>query len=306
MRAGRGLAAMFRRVSFAATGPARPGAAAALTISIALAVGPTSAPAWAQTPWYQVEVVIFAEGGDEAWERDDWREAGPPPIEGNTVELLARLSPSDAAGGTGRRHAFRTLPASALDLGAAVNRLDGSSDHRVILHVGWQQPGFRDEDAPAVHLSTLGGVAPRPRLDAATGVAEVDGTVRVWRRRFLHVHADLAFGEIDAWRERHVPSAAPREEGDGAREAGGGRGDLATAAPAVAAPTRTLLPERAAPADGRARSDPPRAPRSGPLPEGARPLRVARLSRTLRLRTGRLHYVDHPVFGILLLVKRLH
>ena len=303
MRAGRGLAATLRRVSFAAARPARPGATAALTISIALAVGPTSAPAWAQTPWYQVEVVIFAEGGDEAWERDDWREAGPPPIEGNTVELLARLSPSDAAGGTGRRHAFRTLPASALDLGAAVNRLDGSSDHRVILHVGWQQPGFRDEDAPAVHLSTLRGIAPRPRLDAATGAAEVDGTVRVWRRRFLHVHADLAFGEIDAWRERHLPSAAPRVEGDGAREAGGERTHLATA---VASSTRTLLPERAAQSDGRMRSDPPKAPRAGTLPEDARALRVARLSRTLRLRTGRLHYVDHPVFGILLLVKRLH
>jgi hypothetical protein len=30
-----------------------------------------------------------------------------------------------------------------------------------------------------------------------------------------------------------------------------------------------------------------------------------RLTRSLRLRSGRLHYIDHPLFGMLLEVRRL-
>ena len=256
----------------------------------------TAACAWAaKTPWYQVEVAVFAQGDDSAWHEDDWREEGPPPVATNTVELLAGLDLTGEAAGSKRRHAFRMLPASALDLVTAVDRLDRSDDYRVLLHVGWHQPGFRSNDASGVHLSTLRGLIADDRFAAAPGEA-VDGTVRLWRRRFLHVDADVAFGDIEAWRERRndtAPDVRPRNESAETREEGSTAQDATPPTPEAAANAR----DAAGAGAGEARKS-----LAGPRDER---LRVARLVRNLRLRAGRLHYIDHPLFGMLLLVKRL-
>ena len=227
-----------------------------------------SSPAAAATRWYHVEVVLFAQGGDAAWSWNDWREEGPPALAKNTVELLHDLAPADRPAGSKRRHAFRTLPASALDLGAVADRLDRSNDYRVLLHVGWHQPGFSDDDAPAVHLGSLRGLGSEERF-AGVGGEEAEGTVRFWRRRFLHVDVDFAFGDVEAWRQRDdapAPNTPPGGESAVSREAG---------------------------ADTASR------------PGAGERLRVVRLTRSLRLRSGRLHYIDHPLFGMLLEVRRL-
>ena len=264
------------------------------TLALAFATGLASlaaaAPAAAATPWYQVEVVIFALGGESRWDRDDWREEGPPRLADNTVELLAALAPADEAGGSARRYAFRTLPTTELDLTAAADRLDRSSAYRVLLHIGWQQPGFPYDDAPAVHLGTLRGLISDDRFTAAPGEA-VDGTVRLWRRRFLHVDTDLAFGEIDAWHRRKNAAAGttqPRTEAGAAPAAGAGPRVGAREVPVAGAVARDEAGEEA-----------------GSRPGRGEPLRVARLTRSLRLRAGRLYYIDHPLFGMLLNVKRL-
>ena len=162
------------------------GAALALALAAGLAALAASAPARPATPWYQVEVVVFAEGGESPSGGGDWREEGPPPLPENTIELLAALGVGDEAGGSGRRHAFRALPASKLELGAAAARLDGNDAYRVLLHVGWRQPGSSRGDAPAVRLGTLRGGIGDDRFTAAPGES-VEGTIRLWRRQFLCV-----------------------------------------------------------------------------------------------------------------------
>lgn len=275
------------------------GAALAGGIVAALASFAATTPAAAATRWYHVEVVLFAQGADDAaWRRNDWREEGPPDLAKNTVELLPGLDADGLPAGSNRRHAFRSLPPSALDLGAVADRLDRSNDYRVLLHAGWNQPGFSDDEAPAVHLGTLGALAGAGERSAGTGGEEVEGVVRFWRRRFLHVEVDLSFGDIEAWRERKEGAAQARPGGE-------------SAVPGLpAAGARTGTP--ALPAEGSAGSaggsaaegDEPKtdARRVGGADE---PLRVARLTRSLRLRSGRLHYIDHPLFGVLLVVRRL-
>ena len=258
-------------------------------VSLALAAGlvclAAATFAAAATRWYHVEVVIFAQGGNSPWSRGDWREEGPPVLAKNTVELLPGLAPADRPAGSARRHAFRTLPAASLDLGATVDRLDRSDDYRVLLHVGWHQPGFSDDDAPGVHLGTLRSLAAQDRFGAASG-EEVEGTVRFWRRRFLHVDVDLAFGNVDAWQRREHGDAAEALAGARARP---GAGPADGSAPRTSGSTENETEKEIA--------------RSGP--GHGEVLRVARLTRSLRLRAGRLHYIDHPLFGLLLKVKRL-
>ena len=270
-------------------------------VSLALAAGlvclAAATFAAAATRWYHVEVVIFAQGGESPWSRDDWREEGPPVLAKNTVELLPGLAPADRPAGSARRHAFRTLPAASLDLGATVDRLDRSDDYRVLLHVGWHQPGFSDDDAPGVHLGTLRGLAAQDRFGAASG-EEVEGTVRFWRRRFLHVDVDLAFGEVEAWRQREHGAdadAPPVRERTASRVASAGARARLGAGPADGSAPRT--------SGGTENEAAKEIARSGP--GHGEVLRVARLTRSLRLRAGRLHYIDHPLFGLLLKVKRL-
>ena len=296
MKAQRPAGGAARRAA-AVLGTALAGALAAGLVSFAAAT-----PAAAATRWYHVEVVLFAQGADDdAWRRNDWREEGPPALAKNTVELLPGLDAGGLPAGSNRRHAFRTLPASALDLGAVADRLDRSNDYRVLLHVGWNQPGFSDDEAPAVHLSTLGSLAGVEKRSAGPGGEEVEGAIRFWRRRFLHVDVDLSFGDIEAWRERKEGST-PASARPGGESADPGL---------TMAGSRTGTP--ALPAEGSAESTGGSAADGGETETDARrvaggaddPLRVARLTRSLRLRSGRLHYIDHPLFGVLLVVRRL-
>lgn len=275
------------------------GAALAGALVAGLVSFAATTPAAAATRWYHVEVVLFAQGADDAaWRRNDWREEGPPALAKNTVELLPGLDADGLPAGSNRRHAFRTLPPSALDLGAVADRLDRSNDYRVLLHVGWNQPGFSDDEAPAVHLSTLGALAGAEERSAGPGGEEAEGAVRFWRRRFLHVDVDLSFGDIETWREQMEGAALARPGGESAVPG------LTTAGPRTGTP--------ALPAEGSAGSAGGSAAEDdGPETDARRvagadePLRVARLTRSLRLRSGRLHYIDHPLFGVLLVVRRL-
>lgn len=283
-------------------GAALAGALVAGLVSFAAAT-----PAVAATRWYHVEVVLFAQGADDAaWHRNDWREEGPPNLAKNTVELLPGLDADGPPAGSNRRHAFRTLPPSALDLGAVAERLDRSNDYRVLLHVGWNQPGFSDDEAPAVHLGTLGALAGAEERSAGPGGEEVEGAVRFWRRRFLHVDVDLSFGDIEAWWDRKG-----RERKEGAAPAAARPGGESAVPGLTTAGPRTGTPARPA-ADSAGRAGGRAAEGDGPE-TGARraagadePLRVTRLTRSLRLRSGRLHYIDHPLFGVLLVIRRLH
>ena len=137
----------------------------------------------------------------------------------------------------------------------------------MVLHAAWRQPVARGGRAPGVRLSTLRGGAADGRFARESGAPAVEGTIRLRRQRFPYVDVDLAFGSLEA-RPADNPTA----------------------------PARTAAaPGNAVPADGAA----PRADR-----EDERP-RATRLTRTLRVRLGRLQYIDHPLFGVLLLVRRL-
>ena len=284
--------------------PLGPGAALALLGALALFAPFPATPA--DTPWYQVQIVVFAQVDEAAWHRDNWREEGPPPLAENTVELLVGSNPGAGAGGSARRHAFRTLSASGLDLGGAVSRLERSDEYRVLLHVGWLQPGFSKQDAPAVHLSAPRSFAPEGRFDAPDDQG-IDGTVRLWRRRFLHMEVDLAFGDIEGWRRRVAGEAGHADrpaEGTGAPQE-----PRAGPAPGMTAPTSGSDPR---PAGGVSAAGPPVAglkteaeTETESKSNAGERLRVVRLVRNLRLKTGGLHYVDHPLFGMLVLAKPL-
>jgi hypothetical protein len=259
--------------------------------------------------WYAVEVIVFERTSEIGRSAESWPlDPGLPDVAG-AVEISAEgISPalpasdpaaptSDTAGEppatsamevqSAMPRAFRRIPPSQYRLTEAWKRLDKSTAYRPLLRLGWIQPGYSAENARRVHLrndnaalgavSTVTGELPEalpalgepanaPTLSSPVRVARdrsksaIDGTLRVHRARYLHVQADLLY---------YRPLAnAPMASGDG----------VATAA-LPNSPDTALIEQLLAEDD-------------------ATP-RLFRLSETRRMRSRELHYLDHPLFGVL-------
>ena len=99
--------------------PARSPFGAPLALVAGLAWLAAAHPAAAATPWYHVEAVLFAQGGDSPWDRDNWREGGsaaprgehgraarrprPPPIKQPTRHAATRSGRCPRRRSTSRR-----------------------------------------------------------------------------------------------------------------------------------------------------------------------------------------------------------
>jgi hypothetical protein len=124
-----------------------------------------------------------------------------------------------------------------------------------------------DESAKTPPLGNDDGFAPTlsPRITFARDPSKValDGTLRVHRARYLHIEADLLYYRpLDG-----DASAAPAPADD------------PNAAPIVDSPDTALIEQLLAEID--------RAPR------------LFRLTESRRMRSRELHYLDHPLFGVL-------
>ena len=168
----------------------------------------------------------------------------------------------------------------------AWNRLEKSGAYRPLLHVAWIQPGYSAENARPVHVrnsnSALGAggsdgapvstasepgfaptLSPRVRVARDRSKAALDGTVRVHRARYLHVQADLLYYRP---LESDAAAADPTDSG-------------ASAAVLPNSPDAALIEQLMSETD-------------------ATP-RLFRLKESRRMRSSELHYLDHPLFGVL-------
>lgn len=303
----------------------RRAAPAALLIALVL---PLAAPAQdAPERRYDVELVIIENLDTGAGERERWQpHVTVPPVE----DAIALGGEGAAASG------FEPLPPEKTRLGGAIERLEDSERYRVLRHLAWRQPAWDEKKALAVRawqgeavtvripirdfdeLYALEEAAAEARAEggdtgeaaaadsgsgdaraAAPGadmggattfgtgpmfqsnlrpllrpveVHPLDGTVKVVVSRYLHVYTDLHFTTPVQWTaipQADAPADAAADEGE-SRPRGGGD---------ITAPRVALGP------DGRAMLSYP-------------------FVQHRRMRSGELHYLDHPVLGMLIWVDR--
>ncbi len=239
--------------------------------------------------WYTVELVLFSQGNAAAMESEQWpNDPGMPDIHG-AVELfeshddpvavaeLPEISKPETLRPPTPPIAFGRLTADELELGEAVKKLNRHAGYQTLLHLGWRQPGLPREQAPAVHLNTrpFSAVAPNmteaqkptptlfsaiPFLRASEPTPEVEqgpgieGSIRLYLRRYLHLEADLLYENKALIAETDVPQS-----------------------------TGAKL-------------------ESSPFVAQQAPVFRFRLQQQRRLRSGELHYLDHPLFGLMVKV----
>jgi len=240
-----------RREACARAGPrCRTGSTRCLFAAALLVISGAGATGHEDPTWYTVEIIVFEnlepDPGDEIWP-----EAPGMPALAGSVELTEPLATSeDSTAAT--PYAYAPLPSREWSLGRLFRRLKRSSRYHPLLHVAWRQPGLGRTGSRPVHLNSGG-------RDLSAAGPWVEGTVHVWRERYLHLDADLLFAPevTGAARPPREPERSGNEEKSEA--------DRRTATPS-------------------------------PLPDIAPRFRL-RAHR--RMRSRQLNYIDHPMFGLL-------
>ncbi|WJW76760.1 CsiV family protein [Thiohalobacter sp. IOR34] len=239
-----------------------------------------AAPASAAEDWYDVELVVFA-----VQQADDGEEVWPP---------LTELPALEAAVPLGDDPQLRPLPAERLRLGAVIAALQRSRLYQPLLHWGWRQPGWRREEARWIRLevpmdaplpmpqpmpASIDPVADTQPDDAATddslGPAAEPQPLESQAAEAAAPPADRLSGRLRISRERYLHVDADLVYREQIWE------PLAEAAISADETLTQGLPEIL------------------PLqPE----LREVRMQQSRRMRSGELHYLDHPRFGVLVRV----
>lgn len=229
----------------------------------------------APAPWVQIEVIVFrhldtSSAGNERWPENPVLSYPEPLRLLDDPAAAASAAATPAASDPGASSptepvAFRLLDASQQLLVDAAARIGGSPNYRLLRHLAWRQP------APAgsvTHLLVTGGAqhGEHHELEGSLtigGSDAVEATIALWLNEFAQ---------------------APAADGTPPT------GVVLPAVPLTSAP-------HTAPADASLAF----APLEPAITiEPARAARSVTLNGSRRLAPGELHYLDHPLFGVLL------
>jgi hypothetical protein len=211
--------------------------------------------------WYTVEVIIFANNGNEALDDEYWPEIPDLPVRSSIILAPPSKSDADLA-------AFQQLPGSLLSLNQELAQLKRSSNYRVLYHSGWMQPVAETQNPKPIRIQ--GGNI----LD--NGMFEIDGYIGIGKGRYLHFRPDLYFSRSLTTTESN----------------------LLLKAKAIETQTETIEPAPQ-PSAGTAVNTAAVRPLELFIPETL----TVNLNQARRMRSKELHFIDHPLFGVLVEIK---
>lgn len=226
---------------------------------------------------YQVELVIFARDSAEAEVEENWQQEQGLAYPKRLIGLAPASEQSDPQQPAAP---FQLLPAAERKLNESARAIDRRSNMRELFHGAWVQPVGGIESADPV-LITGGRQFGRH--------SELEGYVVLTSERYLRLRADL-------WMTRFGTGNA-----------------LDTDAPVLPMPVVTVQPaaspaatesDATASAGGSAAAPFTSGTSSvGPSGFDYIPDQIYAMSQERRMRSGELHYIDHPRFGLLVIVS---
>ncbi len=166
--------------------------------------------------------------------------------------------------------AYKRLAGSSLSLHDAKNRLKNSGPYRVLFHAGWMQPVYHTQKPRPIRIT--GGEI----LD--NGMYELDGHIAIGRGTYLHFRPNLFLSRrLNTDESSYLKNPLSQSA------------DLAASQPA------SLITMQAA-------SGATSALTSNAFPVIPDILTV-NLNQARRMKSKELHYIDHPLMGILVEIK---
>ncbi|WP_111641931.1 CsiV family protein [Marinimicrobium alkaliphilum] len=240
--------------------------------------------------WFQVEVIAFsrpaATGSEEHWPKDirlqypaRWQQLLDPQqtIRETPVRdgpMADPLVPTMMREPDLRRDPFYTLPSGERELGRFANAFQRSPDYQLLFHEAWRQPVEDESRARAILISAGEQFGEHH---------ELEGSIRLHVSRFLHLQTrlwltqfEVNYGQDPAgWPALPLsPALAPSDSIDAAQ------------APLESDPWEVDF------------SSAYLGDFSHSLGDAYLPRRIATLNQSRRMRSGELHYIDHPFMGL--------
>lgn len=210
--------------------------------------------------WYQIEVLLFAQQSDYQRSNELWRDNFSPDYSANPISL----SNPDQADIT--RQPFLELPADLRKLNASAQRIRKAPDLRLLSHLAWRQPVMKKDEAQPILIQTG---------DHFDSSSELEGTLTIYRGRYLHASSDLFFSQFkNVDTENQLDWSVFSEDKPVSDSEAWLQSQTGSFQP-IAPNTNTQFIRAA----------------------------TARLKQSRRMRSDELHYIDHPLFGMLVQIS---
>lgn len=274
------------------------------TALLSLLILPALLHAEQEDRWYQVEVIVFSQNNPEYHASELWPLDYTLPNLEQSRELV-NPEPLNASQPALLPQPFSLVSAESLRLKETARRMQNASDVKLVLHLGWLQPGLAEEQAVAVHIyegmqetatTTATNTKPAsPTVPPMLVEGEIstpprlDGTLRLILSRYLHIQSDLLWREpLPASQLSFATEQPPENRAT----------ELDYTQPAAMANDGTLVMN----------SETVNSSQSGEVTteatadSSALNYQVYRLQQSRRMRSNEVHYLDHPLFGIIVQV----
>lgn len=230
-----------------------------------------------ENPWYHVEILVFENNDPQALEERWPIDPGKP-----SVANLAYLKRSDQK----QIQNYELLPSTKYQLQDAKTRLK-KQGHRLLFHRAWNQQIDGDKKTKGLHL--IGGkryiihnqnglkgqsISAEQNIGGQASVRkqyEMDGVITLTRGRYIHVNTDFVF---------HKPMKILSQVSVGQGLSSATTVDHENEKVKFAYTEKQNWQD-----DVQSRLQP------------------LRFSQARRMKSGEVHYLDHPFYGILIMVK---
>ncbi|MEJ2438222.1 MAG: CsiV family protein [Gammaproteobacteria bacterium] len=261
--------------------------------------------------YYDVETIIFESLNptartSEKWKSDIIRKKPPVSVE------LDQPYPGQMPPQYDPKLTFKTLPADQYQLNSEEKRLVDSKQYRILLHTAWVQPGMGPKEALPVHITrtfltdtpvTHSLIPATPDASPANLPAQtddvqthsvLDGYIKIILTRYLHAEVDLTYTTglplTPATGNTTVNQTGEQASGTVASTNSPVSPASAGMAPSSAVNTENMQTTTAGTTD------------STTATPGLPPPVIYQLHQSRRMRSKVLHYLDHPVLGMLLII----
>lgn len=229
---------------------------------------------------YRVEIIVFAHITPAGLNSESWPAHPKLPstlgLKNLTVDPVnaATANPTKAANHTATQMYQISTP-DELDLTKVVQRLKQTSDYPPLVHVAWLQPGLPTKKAPDIHI--YGGQA----YDAGGKAINVTSPL-------------LSFDQTKATAEAHEKSTSDDSAGNAKVSQWQVNGFVRISQPylfQIDTDLALMIPHSEI---------------EKIVPSVAEYIKANHfvMQQTFRLKLGKLYYIDHPLFGVLVIVTK--
>lgn len=235
-------------------------------------------------PWYQVELMLVAYTNNASLDNETWQESiAPLAVQANSPDFRWWLTPSiNHHNALIANYGFSETPTASwqhpmqslanLELSNVANRISQRSDMKILWHKAWVEP-IQEQDNAIVHPINV-------QIEGGP-IISLTGSFSLYLSRFLHINTDLVM--------QHSRQASAQEIAEMTASLNDLVDDL----------MQTEVNENEPafyPSETQAEFE-------SESEAVLIPIRAANIQLQRRMRSKELHYIDHPMLGVIVRVN---